>query len=307
MTESSAAAPPPLRRSLRRSKLITPAGDWELISKAARSGTDIVHLELEDGVPLPHKEAARAMAVKALREQDWGRSEVWARINPLSSGLAARDVEVVTAGAPDAFLLAKASGPEDVRTLDAMITDAERAHGLPVGRIRIAVVIERIRALHRVEDIAVASPRMTCLNFGAEDMATEYGYRRDRRGPSLETLYARSRIVLAARLGGIDCIDVPYLFYKDIEGTERDAGWAAQIGFSGKSCISPRQIPVVHKAFAPSPDELAWATKVVEGHQASLGQEKAVWIVDGMMTDAPHLALAQRIIERAEQASPSPA
>ena len=96
-------------------------------------------------------------------------------------------------------------------------------------------------------------------------MSVEYGYRLDRDGPSWETLYLKSRCILAARLAGIDCIDAAHFHYRDLEGTKRAAEWAAQLGFTGKTCLSPRQVPIVNRAFAPTAEEVAWANGRARG------------------------------------------
>ncbi len=292
----------------RRSKLITPALRPDLIEKAFTSGTDVVHIELEDGVPAGHKDAARASALTALREIDWNGREVWVRINTPGTEDAERDIDMVVEGAPHALLIPKVQGPEDINAAAAQIAAAEQRHGLPDGQIAIAAVIERIVGLSNVEAIAASHPRMTALVLGTEDMSVEYGYRLDRTGHSFETLYLKSRCILAARLAGIDCIDAPYFHYRDLEGTERSAGWSAQLGFSGKTCLTPPQVSPVNQAFEPSAEEIAWATRVLEALSEAAANDLSVAVSDGMMVDAPHALQAQQILERAgaNPAEPEP-
>jgi citrate lyase beta subunit len=290
----------------RRSKLITPALRRDLLEKAASCGTDVVHIELEDGVPAGRKESARESALTALREIDWRGSEVWVRVNTTGTEDAGRDVEMIVEGAPDALLIPKVSGPEDIREVANRISVAEERHGLPPGKIAIAAVIERIAGLSNVEAIAKAHPRMTALVLGTEDMSVEYGYRLDRQGPSLETLYLKSRCILAARLADIDCIDAPHFHYRDLDGTRRAAAWSAQLGFSGKTCLTPPQVAPVNEAFEPSPEEIVWAQRVLAALDEAATNDLSVATADGMMVDAPHALQAQRILQRADGTPPEP-
>src|SRR5262249_40389946 len=140
----------------------------------------------------------------------------------------------------------------------------------------------------RVEQIAAADPRMTALVLGTEDLSVEYGYRLDRTGDSLETLYLKSRCILAARVAAIDCIDAAHSYYRDLEGTRRAASWAARLGFTGKTCLSPRQVAPVNQAFSPTEEEIAWAGNVLEALDEAAVDDLSVAVADGMMVDAPH-------------------
>jgi citrate lyase beta subunit len=287
---------------MRRSKLITPALRPDLLPKAARSGADVVHVELEDGVPLDRKAEAREAAAAAVDEIDWGRTEVWVRINAPGTAEAAADVEAVVPKRPAALLIPKVNGPQDVREVAGLVTAAERAAGLPAGLVGLAVVVERIRALAAVEELATADPRVTAIVLGTDDMGVELGYRLDRTGPSWETLYLKSRCILAARLAGIDCIDAAHFYYRDEDGTRRAAEWSAQLGFTGKTCLSPRQVPIVNRAFSPTEEEVAWASSVIAVLDAAAEHRLSVAVADGMMVDAPHAAQARAILERARAA-----
>lgn len=291
---------------MRRSKLITPVFRRDLLEKAAASQADIVHVELEDGVPAGQKDAAREEAAAALREIDWRGKEVWVRVNAPDSPEMELDVHAVAGAAPHAVIVPKVSGPDDIAALGKLLTAAEAKSGVAAGTVKIAAVIERIRALDSVERIAKADARMTALVLGTDDMSVEYGYRLDRTGPSWETLYLKSRSILAARLVGIDCIDAAHFHYRDLEGTRRSAEWSRQLGFTGKTCLSPRQVPLVNAAFSPNDEEIAWARAVLEALKAAEADGLSVAVADGMMVDRPHALQAKEILARAEAAAGSP-
>lgn len=238
-------------RSLRRSKLAAFADQWDYLEKAASAGADVVQIVLERDMysPSVSAEQGRENALRALRELDWGDAEIWVKISPFVSGEAEKDVDALAQARPSAFVLAKAQGPEDMITLAKLIDAAERKYSIPAGSIKMAAVIERIKALSTVEAIASCHSRMTALVFGPVDLSNEYGYRLDRAGQSLETLYAKSRCILAARLAGIEIGDAPYFFNQDLEGTLESTLRSLRLGFNTKTATSLGQIPVIHKAF----------------------------------------------------------
>jgi citrate lyase subunit beta / citryl-CoA lyase len=287
-------------RSLRRSKLIVPGDRWDLIGKAQVSGADIVHLDLEDGVAPNNKDRARETVSRALRELDWSRQEAWVRIEHFDAERTLLDLKAILEFQPQLVYMAKVKQPDEMRRLDALVSAEEAAHGLQKGSIQIGAVIERILALHHVEAIAAATPRMGAIVFGVADMSNEFGYRPSHLpGADYETLYIRSRLILAARLAGIDVIDAPFVLFRDLEASEVDAKFSARLGFSGKSAISPRQIPGIHRAFSPTRKELAWAREVMKAWQAMDATGQAVAVIDGEMVDKPHFIRAERILSQA--------
>lgn len=147
---------------------------------------------------------------------------------------------------------------------------------------------------------------MSMLCCGLDDLANEYRYCLTRQpADALEPLYGRSRAVLAARLVGITCLYYPYLKYRDLEASELDARFSARLGFDGKQIVSPRQAAGVHRAFAPTERELAWATAIVEAADSAAGTTEAAFVVNNEMIDAPHIIQARRILERARLAEES--
>ena len=293
----------PRASNLRRTQLITPCDDaWDIMQKAARCDADVIRLELEDGVLPPRKAEARQWCLKALREIDWGRREVWVRITHFDYGYAEDDIDVLVQGQPNVILMGKAQGPSDLLHLDQMIAASERRHGVPVGTVKMGCVIERIRAVHQVEAIAACAPRMSMMCCGLDDLSNEYGYRLTRQpADALETLYVRSRVVLAARLAGITALDYPYLTYRDEQASELDARFSARLGFHGKQILSPRQIAGVHRAFAPSDKELTWARDILAAVEHAGDNPAAVYVINNQMIDAPHIQQARHILERARQ------
>lgn len=289
-----------------RSGLIVPGHNPANLEKASRCRGDVMHIELEDGVPEDRKAEARETTTRALRELDWSGKLTLVRVNCVESGFLEDDIEVVAHGRPTAFLLAKAQGPEDIKYLDHLISRAERRAGIAPNTIRIASMIERARALLHIDAIASASPRMMALYTGATDLSTEVGYRRTYKGQELEVSWARSRIVFAAHVAGLLAIDSPTTYYKNLEDTLIQARWAYHLGFDAKTCVSPRQIDTVNRGFTPSDEDVAWAKKIYAGKVEAEAKGLSVWVSDGMMVDEAFIARAGQILALHEKSLSDP-
>jgi len=295
--------PDPMR--LRRSLLIAPASNWDLLKKLSTSPADICTLELEDGVHPSMKSEARQTAARALRELDWGSRERVVRINRLASEDGLADVRAVVPAAPDALILPKVESEFEVQEAGRLLAETESEAGVPKGTVRLWPMIETAKALGRVEAICDAGPRVAAVIFGAGDYAADIRVKRlglgsNRRvpGPAHEYFYARGRVVAAARAAGIDPIDVGHSTFRDLEGTKQTAEISAQMGFTGSVVFSPRQLPIINEVFSPSEDDLAWAREVLEKIDDAGAEDEptAVVVVDGDMVDGPFVVNARNIV-----------
>jgi len=285
-----------------RSGMIVPGNILKHLERASKSNLDLLHIELEDGINDDKKQEAREVTLQALKTFDMTGKITMPRINNVHSGYVEDDIEIVSEGRPTAFLLAKCGGPEDIHYIDHLITRAERKHKIPEGTIKIASMIERARGLLKVDEIAVASPRMMALYIGPTDLSTEVGYRRTYRDNEYETLWPRSRVVFAAHAANLLAIDSPTTYYTDLELTLQQAKWSYHLGFDLKTCVSPRQIDMVNRGFTPSDEEISWAQKVFEGKEEAEAKGLSVWVRDGMMIDEAMVSRAQHILATAEKA-----
>ncbi|MFB6298332.1 MAG: CoA ester lyase [Salinirussus sp.] len=269
----------------RRSVLFTPGDRPDRMRTAPDLGADVIVFDLEDAVVPDRKSRAREDIGEVLAEID-ADAEVCVRVNPPELG-ASEDLASVLGGAgPDAIVQPKAESAAAVGELAGLIAD----HGTDLP---VLALVETATGVLRADAIAAADPTDALL-FGAEDLAADLGATRSDEGT--EVLYARERVVLAAAAAGIDAIDTLYTDFEDTDGLAADASFAVELGYDGKMAIHPAQVPVIHEAFRPDPDELEWAESVLA---ASESADAAVFEVDGEMIDAPLLARAERIVERA--------
>jgi citrate lyase subunit beta/citryl-CoA lyase len=292
---------------LRRSELAVPASNDNMFDKAAGCGADLVFLDLEDAVPAAIKEESRAKAITALNDIDWGRTARAVRINGLDTQWCHDDlIEVVTkaGGNLETIIIPKARKARDVWWVDVLVTQLEAKLGLS-KHIRLEVLIEQVEGLANVEKIAVASPRLDALIFGVGDFSLSQGARVDTNFvpvgdyPGDFWHYARNKVIVAARIAGIDAIDAPYPDFKDSEGYERDARRACLLGYTGKWAIHPSQVPIANNVYSPSADEIARAESNIAAYREAETKGRGAVGVNGVLVDAAHVKMAQETLARA--------
>jgi citrate lyase subunit beta/citryl-CoA lyase len=272
----------------RRSVLFAPADKPDLLHKTLRTDADVVVFDLEDAVAPARKAAAREAVAEVLADIDDPGAEVVVRVNP---GVAAgADLDAVSAGSlPDALMLPKAESAAAVEGL------AERAseHG---ATLPVFAIAETAAGVLHAEDIAAADPT-TALVFGAEDLSADVGATRTRDGREVD--HARQQVVLAAAAAGVDALDTLVTDYEADDHLREDAALSRQLGYDGKLAIHPRQVPIINDAFTPDPERVEWAQRVLDARDAADADDRGVFAVDGEMIDAPLVAQAERVVERA--------
>ena len=292
---------------LRRSELAVPASNDNMFDKAAGCAADLVFLDLEDAVPAAFKEESRAKAITALNDIDWGRTARAVRINGLDTQWCHDDViEVVTKAGEnlDTIIIPKARTARDVWWVDVLLTQLESKLSLR-NHIRLEVLIEEVEGLANAEAIAVASPRLDALIFGVGDFSLSQGARVDTNFVPLGEYpgdfwhYARNKVIVAARIAGIDAIDAPYPDYRDLVGYERDARRASLLGYTGKWAIHPDQVPVANAVYSPTDDEIARAERNVAAYREAETKGRGAVGVNGVLVDAAHVKQAEQTLARA--------
>lgn len=287
---------------LRRSALATPGSNERMIAKAAASDADEVFLDLEDAVAPAERAAARVLVVDGLTSLDWGHKTRAVRVNSLASPEGVQDLETVIEGAGahvDAVIIPKVRSADEVHLADRMLDDMETRLGLK-NRIGIEVLIETVEALVRVHEIAGSSSRIETLIVGVGDLGASQGARTVGLEPSAFMdsgmwLYARSRILVAARNAGVEAIDGPFTRIPDLDAYERLVREVRIMGFSGKWAIHPSQIPVANRGFGLQPEEQQWLSRIEEEYLPAVESGVGAIALDGELVDAAHLLMAERL------------
>ena len=285
MTNPIPRAPRP-----RRSFIFTPGLRPDMFPKALASGTDIVCVELEDGIAPKDKAEARkrALALFEAPQADDGVERI-VRINSIRERFGIEDVAAILATdtPPPALMMPKVRTPDEVVQLDTLLTEAGHA-------TRLHVIIETNAGLEAAYDIAHCSTRIDAMFFGGVDMAAELRCRNSWE----PLLYARSRVVHAAASAGLDVIDVPYLDLEDLAGMRVEAEQARDLGFAGKGAVHPNQIPALNEVFTPSDDQIAKARRITAEFEAA---DTGLVVIDGKLIEKPVLRNMYRIIAIADR------
>ena len=277
-----------------RSPLFAPGDSIRKIEKAVASAADAVIIDLEDSVAASAKEATRPAVVAAV-ESNRGRNII-VRVNPRSTPWYLGDLAAIIPSQPNAILLPKCTGADDLRALDHHMEVLEVASGFEVGSIQvIALVTETAPSLFTLGQYAGVAARLIALGFGAEDISGDLGVpprRADGAYPA-PIAAARATTLTAAGAGGIVAIDTPWTDFRDPAGLRADAENAVADGFVGKFLIHPDQIEIANEVFSPSAEQVVWAEKVLDAFARN--PDAGVFALDGKMIDRPHFRLASRI------------
>ncbi|HYR36272.1 MAG TPA: CoA ester lyase [Burkholderiales bacterium] len=272
---------------VRRSWLFVPGADPAAHAAAARSGADVIVLELEDFTPPALRPRARQLSADAFRLWRSRGAVAAVRINPLEGdGVADLAGLVDNAARPDVLMMSKVDAPEQVRRLEA---------AAPAG-VELVPNIESARALLRTAEIARASSRVTALLVASEDMVVDLGTERSRGGAELA--YVRARFLVECRAAGVEAIDCPYTF-SDVKGALADARYAKQLGYRMKALVDPSHAKAVNAVFTPSRAEIARARRVVRAFEKAraAGRDRAK--VGGALIEVPAYAAAKRLLASA--------
>ncbi|GAA3735513.1 aldolase/citrate lyase family protein [Spinactinospora alkalitolerans] len=259
---------------------------------------DAFFLDLEDAVAPLEKDGARGNVVAALNEGGWGGRVRTVRVNDLTTEWTYRDVIAVVEGAGaelDCLVLPKVTGADQVRWLDVLLTQIERANGLEVGRIGVEAQIEDARGLVNVDAIAAASPRLESLVYGPADFMASINMKTlvvGEQPPGYDTgdayHYVLMRILMAARANGLQAIDGPYLQIRDVDAFRRSAGRTAALGFDGKWVLHPGQVDAANEVYAPDQDDYDHAELILDAyeHATTVRRRGAVMLGDEMLDEA---------------------
>lgn len=286
---------------LRRSMLFVPGDNAGGLSTAFVYKPDSVMFDLEDAVSPKEKDSARLLTYHALRHPSWQDIETVVRINELNTDFGLKDLEMAIHGGVDIVRLPKTETADDIHRLETEIARIEKECGRKVGETRIMAAIESASGVVNAVAIATASPRMMAIALAGFDYLVNMETERS-HGSEPELFYARAAVLHAARSARIDAFDVAYGDVDDDAGFLREVAIAKGLGFNGKSLIHPRQVDLLHKAYAPAPRELDYAKRVIAAADKAKQEGLGVTSLDGKMVDPPVILNAQMVLQRAESA-----
>lgn len=281
----------------RRSRLYLPGNTPKLMLNAGVHKPDGVILDLEDSVAPDKKFEARLVVRNALRGIDFYGAERMVRINQLPLGL--EDLEYIVPHYVNLILLPKCESAQQVLEVDQKITELLSGAGMD-HPVYIMPIIESALGVVEAYSIASASDRVAALAIGLEDYTADLGAPRTREGT--ESFYARNVLVNAARAAGIQAIDSVFSDVADMDALRKVVLESKSLGYDGMGCIHPRQIKVIHEAFAPTEAEIEKACRIVLAFDEATAKGLGVVSLGSKMIDPPVVARAIRTIDAALEA-----
>ncbi|MEM9705268.1 MAG: CoA ester lyase [Pseudomonadota bacterium] len=265
-----------------RSLLFVPGSRPDRFEKAIAAGADSVCIDLEDAVAPSGKAEARSEVMRFFETPRTSACAIGFRMNALSTADGYRDIAAFadSKATPDFLMIPKASGADELLLI---------AEALGPRTPSLWPLIETPQALARVHDIASAVGENGGVMFGGADYSAAIG-----ASMVWDALFpARTSIVAAASGYGAEAMDVPYLDVKDDDGLCADTERVKALGFTGRACIHPAQVATVNAVFAPSPDDINRAERIVSAYEEAGG---GVALLDGKLIEKPVLRAAKRTL-----------
>lgn len=282
---------------MRRTMLFVPGNSPAMLLNADIHGADALIFDLEDAVAPAEKDAARVLVRRAVQALGYAGCEIIIRINPLDSAYIKQDIEAMVPLRPAMFMPTKVASAEEVKQIAALVAAAETANGMAAGSVGFIPLLETAAGIEQAYEIARSDERVKAIFLGAEDLTSDLQAVRSKQGD--EILYARGRVVTAARAAGIDAYDTPFTDVNDEEGLDKDARFARGLGFTGKAVISPRHVAAVNAVFSPSQEEIDFARQVMAAIREGERLGKGAVSLNGKMVDKPIVDRARRVLDTA--------
>jgi citrate lyase subunit beta/citryl-CoA lyase len=298
------------REQTLRSLLFVPGSDARKLRKAGSIGADLVVIDLEDAVAEAEKTGARETAAEAVRRLS-AHARVAVRVNGIDTGRLEDDIaSVAAASGLSAIVVPKVDAVDTLSAAADELARAEREAGLGAGTVGLLALVETPLGITRCEDIlASAPPRTITAMLGVADLTAALGV--DLSDEGTELLYARQRLIVAARAAGMPApIDGPYLRLDDAPGLLADTRRSRGLGFQGRVAVHPRQVDPINRAYSElSGEQLAAAERIVAAFEEAEAGGIASIRVDGRFVDYPVYELAREQLRRHaayQRATPTP-
>lgn len=271
-----------------RSVLYVPAFRAERLATASFLAADAYIVDLEDGIGPDEKERARETVRRCAEEGAFHALPLWMlRVNAPGSPWHEDDLSLAEALRPPLVVLPKAEDPQETADLAGWFAGHETG---------TALMIETAAGVAAARELAASHEGVEMMILGSADLRRSLRAQPD--GDRMWERHAMAEVLLAARARDLTAIDSVYFHFRDTEGLRRHASIGRRMGYDGASCIHPSQIPVLHEVFAPTPEEVAWAERVLAEWEAAGRDGRAVLVVEGEMIESLHAGIARRILNR---------
>jgi len=283
-----------MRVHANRSYLFAPGNHERRVEKALGLGADVVILDLEDAVAISEKKSTRELINKTLEQPR--NCAVFVRVNAYDTEFCYGDICSIVSENLDGIVLPKLESLEDLRSIDWLLGNLEQERELPNGSIDLMPIIETAVGLVNIREIARADTRVKRLAFGGGDYTRDLGMEWTLK--ENELLPVRSEMVLASRFGKLEPpVDTVFIHIKEHDAFRSSCSNILGLGFQGKMCIHPDQVPVTNETFTPDPEEVKWSQRVIDEFAKAEKAGIASIQIDGYFVDYPIVEKAQRTVD----------
>jgi citrate lyase subunit beta/citryl-CoA lyase len=277
--------------------MFVPGHNEKLLKSAARSDADVILLDLEDSVqPAENKQVARDRIEEYVKSGIFRNHLVFPRVNDRESGHLLKDVHQLTIEGIDGFVYPKSKTGEDVYFFAKLLETIEFEKGLPENTFKIIPLIETTASVLNAQEICQASERVVAIAFGCEDFITDLEGIHDKEGQSIFS--ARALISMAARANGVIPIDTVHIKVHDLEDLERNLVLVKKLGYEGMLVLNPKELPLVHKYFSPTEEEVKEAKEMLRLSEEAKREGKGVAVMNGKFIGPPMVLAAKKVIEK---------
>lgn len=283
---------------LMRSLMFVPAHNSKLLDSAVKRDADVLLLDIEDSVPLTEKQNARDNIKEFVKRTDLEGKLLFPRVNDRESGELLKDAYQLTIRGVSGFMYPKATKEEDVYFFGKLLETIEYEKGFPIGTFKIIPLIETTGAVINIKEICSSCTRVIAVAFGCEDYITDLRGKHDIEGQSIVT--ARNLISIGARSCGVLPIDTVHIKVHDLEDLEKNLILSKNLGFEGMLVLNPKELPLVHKYYSPTQEEVAWAREMIELAEEAQKEGKGVAVKDNKFIGPPMVKMAKNILKKQE-------
>ena len=285
---------------LMRSLMFVPAHNERLMNSAARCDADVLLLDIEDSVqPTENKQIARNNILRYVRENKFVDQILVPRVNDRESGELLRDVYQLAVEGIYGFMYPKSKNGEDIYFFGKLLETIEHEKNIPIGTFKIIPLIETTGAVMNIQDICTSCPnRVIAVAFGCEDFITDLGGKHDPEGSSIFT--ARAQIAMGAKACHVIPIDTVHINVHDLEDLEKNLILSKKMGFEGMLILNPKELPLCHRYYSPSKEEVVWAEEMLTLAEEAQNEGKGVAVKDNKFIGPPMVKMAKNILLKNE-------
>lgn len=283
-----------------RSFLFVPGNKPTWIEKATLCKADALILDLEDSVPPDFKAEARAIVKSKLAWLSEQKQRTWVRINRSPHLYDFDDILAVVGPHIEGIVISKPIGPEDIDTVSSMLSEAEYRNGVAIGSTRVIPLLETARSLQFAYEIALRDRVSAIVGATAKNADVARALNTVWSAEGTETLFMKSRIVMAARAAGKLPIGGVWQQVHDLDGLKKSSEKDRALGMSGELLLHPSNVAIVNQMYSPSPEQVLFYEGMIAAMEKAQSEGRASTIYDGEHIDIAHVKTAQELIALAK-------